>query len=632
MATQLVEGQSLITAEQIVTLYQQRKRDRSPYINQMDDVRRHYNGDVVVPLPELDDMEKPAVANLVAQGIEQFSMRVASVMPDVSFPALRPGIQTSEDKAYQRRMATKGWLDMNKATMKMRRRARYMTAYGCSPVSISPVSLDSHDKRAIPFWRPRNPLSTYPAQSYDPDSMEPENCIFVDKRSLAWLRETYPQQANALYTAKETGDVFINILEYVDAEETVLVAMGVDRRPNEYNTVVQSSMQLVLERIPNRAGICPVVMPGRITLDRMSGMFDQLLGMYQRQAKLDSLETIAVFRSIFQDEWVVANANSNGKPRIIEEADGKQGRRGIIENGNLQVVGIQTNQGVPMALDRLERAQRLTAGIPSEFGGESGSNIRTARRGEMVMGSTVDMPIQELQEIFAASMEAEIRRAIAFQKAYHGDKPSQYVMGTSGTVTQKDYVPNEAFETDLCYVKYSVPGSDVNGMVIAIGQRVGTGIMSKQTAREMDPAIEDPIRERDQVELEGIRQALLTGLEQQASSGQLDPASIARIASIKATDHVPLEVAVSRVHEEMQKKQAQAAQAQQQGQPFAPPGQEAANPEQPNMVDQMPGMTPPGAPGAPMPAPDQGPQDLASMLRSLRSSANQSPAEQALGQ
>jgi hypothetical protein len=91
-------------------------------------------------------------------------------------------------------------------------------------------------------------------------------------------------------------------------------------------------------------------------------------------------------------------------------------------------------------------------------------------------------------------------------------------------------------------------------------------------------------------------------------------------------------VAVSRVHEEMQKKQAQAAQAQQQGQPFAPPGQEAVNPEQPNIVDQMPGMTPPGAPGAPMPAPDQGPQDLASMLRSLRSSANQSPAEQALGQ
>jgi hypothetical protein len=574
------------------------------------------------------------VANLVAQGIEQFSMRVASVMPDVSFPALRPGIQASEDKAYDRRMATLGWWDMNKLPIKMRRRARYMTAYGSSPVTISPVSLDPNDKRAIPFWRPRNPLATFPAASYDPDNMEPENCIFVDKRTIGWLRQTYPAQARALYTAKDSDDAFIDILEYVDAEETVLVAMGTDRRPDPYSsqTTQPSAMQIILERIPNRAGICPVVMPGRITLDRMSGMFDQLLGMYQRQAKLDALETIAVFRSIFQDEWIVSHPNANGKVRIVEEADGKQGRRGIIENGNMQLVGIQTNQGVPLAMDRLERAQRLTAGIPAEFGGESPSNIRTARRGEMVMGSTVDMPIQELQEIFAASMEAEIRRAIAFQKAYSGNKPSQFVMGTSGEVLHKDYTPNEAFETDLCYVKYSMPGSDVNGMVIAIGQRVGTGIMSKQTAREMDPAIEDPIRERDQVELEGIRQALLTGLEQQAASGQLDPASIARIARIKAERHVPLEVAVNEVHEEMQKQQAMAAQAQQQGQPFAPPGQEAVNPEQPNMVDQMPGMAPATAPGAPIAPPEQGQMDLASMLRSLRGPANQSPAEQALGQ
>ena len=620
------------TAEQIVNLYQQRRKERAPYINKMDDVRRHYNGEIVVPLPELDDMEKPAIANLVSQGIEQFSMRVASVMPDVAFPALRPGIQVSEDKARDRRLATLGWWDMNKIPMKMRRRARYMTAYGSSPVTISPVALDSNDRRAIPFWRPRNPLSTFPAPSYDPDNMEPEDCIFVDKRSLRWLRETYPQQASALYTAKETDDTLIDILEYVDAEETVLVAMGVDRRPGQYDTVVQSSLQVILERIPNRAGICPVVMPGRVTLDRISGQFDQLLGMYQRQAKLDALETIAVFRSIFQDEWITAHPNSNGKPRIVEEADGKQGRRGIIENGTMQVVGIQTNQGVPMALDRLERAQRLTAGIPAEFGGESGSNIRTARRGEMVMGSAIDMPIQELQEIFAASMEAEVRRAIAYQKAYHGNKPSQFVMGTSGAVIQKDYVPNEAFETDLCYVKYSVPGSDVNGMVIAIGQRVGTGIMSKQTAREMDPAIEDPVRERDQVELEGIRQALLTGLEQQAASGQLDPASIARIAVLKAEKHIPLEVAVNQVHEEMQKKQAMAQQAQQQGQQFAPPGQEDQNPEQPNMVDQMPGMAPPGAPGTPVPQPPQGQMDLSSLLRSLRTPTRQTPAEQALGQ
>jgi len=618
------------TAEEIVNLFHMRRLERAPIINKMDEARRHYNGEIVVPLPELDEMEKPAVANLIAQGIDQFSQRVASVMPDVQFPALRPGIQISEDRARDRRLATLGWWDMNKMPMKIRRRARYMTAYGTSPVSLSPVGLDPHDNRKVPFWRPRNPLTCYPAMSYDPDNLVPLDCIFTDKRPLAWLRANYPEQARALYTATARDDALFEILEYVDAEETVLVAMGAMRDPNGYqDNTAGTSMQVVLERIPNRAGITPVVMPGRVTLDRISGQFDQLFGMYQRQAKLDALETIAVFRSIFQDEWIVAHPNANGKPRIVEEADGKQGRRGMIENGALQIVGIQTNQGVPMAMDRLERAQRLTAGIPAEFGGESGSNIRTARRGEMVMGSAIDMPIQEYQEIFEASMEAEIRIGIAIQKAYYGNKPSQFVMGTKGEVLQKDYVPNEAFETDLCYVKYSVPGSDINGVVISIGQRVGTGIMSKQTAREMDPAIEDPIRERDQVELEGIRQALLTGLEQQASSGQLDPASIARIAQLKAEKHIPLEEAVAIAHKEAQDKQAKLAQAQQQGNPLPQPDE--AQEGEPSAADAQPGLNSMAQAGAPVPPPTAGGADLSSLLKSLRGPAHQSPQEASLG-
>lgn len=167
-------------------------------------------------------------------------------------------------------------------------------------------------------------------------------------------------------------------------------------------------------------------------------------------------------------------------------------------------------------------------------------------------------------------------------------------------------------------------------MVISIGQRVGTGIMSKQTAREMDPAIEDPVRERDQVELEGIRQALLTGLEQQAASGQLDPASIARIAQIKADSHVTLEVAVNRVHEELQKKQAAQQQAAQQGQGLVPPGQELQNPEQPSMAEAMPGLSAPNV-GAPIAPPEAGQNNLESLLSTLRRPAGQSQAEASLG-
>ena len=430
-----------------------------------------------------------------------------------------------------------------------------------------------------------------------------------------------------LYRGTKGDSDMFEVLEYMDGNETVLIAVGAERPKADAYSVESgkgTASHIILERIPNRAEISPIVIAGRITLDRLQGQFDQMLGTYQRMAKLDALDMIARFRNVFPDEWVVSTSNSPSSPRIIQEANGKEGIRGVIDKGQMQVTHLQPGSTTGEALDRMERSQRLTGGIPAEFGGESPTNVRTARRGEMVMSNTVDMPIQEYQEIFANSLEAENRRAIKIMKAYYGNKPSMFFMGTDGKVAHPDYTPNDAFETDMNYVKYSMPGSDVNGMVIAIGQRVGTGIMSTQTAREMDPAIEDPIRERDQVEVESLRRAMLAGLEQQATQGTLDPSVIAEIALAKAERHVTLESAVKKIHEEMQKKQAdqanQQAQMQQQG------GQQQATPE------MQPGLAGAAAQqaAAPVPPPTAGVQDLSSMLGALRRPARQGAAEQGL--
>jgi hypothetical protein len=137
-----------------------------------------------------------------------------------------------------------------------------------------------------------------------------------------------------------------------------------------------------------------------------------MLGMFQRQAKLDALQTIAVFRSVFPDEWLIPHPNAQGlQPKVVKYADGKSGEIGVIQNGQIMALNPQPGQQSSETLDRLQRSARLSAGIPAEWGGESGSNIRTARRGESVMSNAVDPDIQEIQEIFASSMEAEIRRA-----------------------------------------------------------------------------------------------------------------------------------------------------------------------------------------------------------------------------
>ena len=620
----------MISAEEIVHLYRVRLSERGDYLKRMGDISRHYNNEVTVPLPELDANEKPAVANLLAQGIDQFSLRVASVMPDIQFPALRGHIEGSVEMARQRRLATLGWFDMNDMNMKMRRRARYQVAYASSPVSISPVSLNPNDKREIPFWRVRNPLHTFPADVVDPDNMEPDNCIFEDARTLRWMKENYPDSAKVLFTGKQNDSALFTILEYVDAYETVLLAMGAKRESRNFMAgEVQPGLdQIVLARVPNRAEICPVVVPTRIALDKVMSKFEAMMGMFHRQAKLDALNTIAVQRGVFPDEWLIPHPNANGlEPKIVQNADGKMGVRGIVKNGQIVAMNPQPGQQTGQTLDRLERSARLSAGIPAEWGGESGSNIRTARRGDSVMASAVDPDIQESQEIFAASMEAEIRRGIAIQKAYYGNKPTLFLLGLDNKVGKyPDYTPNDAFETDLVKITYPLPGSDANNMAVMIGQKVGIGELSVRSAMEMDPLIKDPESEMVRIQMEGIRKALLSGLEQQAVQGQLDPATIARIAQKLGDGRTNLETAVAAVHQEMQKEQAdkQNAQAQQaQPQPGMPPmggapqGQPEAQPEdQAGMAAAMGGAgTPEGQ--APVPAPPQGLDHVKQLLGSL---------------
>jgi hypothetical protein len=207
-------------------------------------------------------------------------------------------------------------------------------------------------------------------------------------------------------------------------------------------------------------------------------------------------------------------------------------------------------------MDRIERAQRIASGTPAEFGGESTTNVRTGKRGDAILSATVDFPIQEAQEVFAASLQEENKRAIAIAKTYFGNERKSFYVSGRGAKGHVDYVPNKDFEDDNNVVSYSHSGADANSLVVGLGQRIGIGIMSKQTAQEIDPFIADPELEKDRVISEGLEQALLQSIQTQASQGAIPPADVAAIASLVASDKMDLAEAVTKIHEDAQKRQA----------------------------------------------------------------------------
>ena len=585
------------SVDEIVAIYGARSQATDQIKSRMRTLRDYYNGDVIVPLPELNSDEQSAVANLLAQGLDQTAMRIASTRPDIYCPPLDPARKRSRDNSDVKRKALFGWWENSRMDLQLAKRARYLIGY-----SNTVTQLRWNDETGCPEWHLRDPLTAYPATLLGVDDMRPRDCIFAYERPLGWLHNNYPEAGQIFQSDSDAGpDTGIELIEYVGPDETVLIAMRGPVNTGLFATSTYGSddnIVVELERVQNRLEQTPVVIAQRISLDAAQGQFDGILGMYQMQARLMALEVIAVQKGVFPDTWLVGRAGET--PQIVNPADGLTGEVGVIRGGDLRDMQMQPGYMTNPAIDRLERAQRLTAGIPAEFGGESSTNIRTGRRGDAVLSAAVDFPVQEAQRIMARSLQEENKLAIDMSKQYAGNKGRTFYVTTKNAKGPVEYTPNVNFDSSDNVVTYSQAGADVNNLVIGGGQRVGMGTMSKRSFMAIDPLVEDPEFEHDSVIAEQLEEALLTSIQQQAVEGAIPPADLARIMDLVANNQLELAQAVERVQKEAQERQAQQV--------------DAAAPEaQPGLA--MPGM---GAEArSVMAPPNEAPPEMAQLLAGL---------------
>lgn len=593
------------SVEEIAALYKERLKARGPILAKMREVRNLANSEVVIPLNELDRNARSNVANLLSQGLDQLSMRISSTMPTPYFPALREGNDRSIKLARDRKRAILSMWDQNHMEHKLRYRARHMLAYASSPVFLKP----NFDKR-LSEWHLRNPLDTFEAPRTDPTNPVPDNVIFTYNQTYRWLSQNYGYQIDGvLRVVKPSWDTMFTILEYVCDDEIVTCVLGSekDRDPTTGQSYGGSEV-VELSRIPNRTGVPLVVIPQRVNLDKPQGQFDGIIGMYYTRARLQALTEIAIERGIFPDEYLIARPGEN--PEIIQIADGKTGQLGVVKGGDIQQLQLNPGYKTDIALDRLERQERLEGAIPAEFGGESGTNIRTGRRGESILSATVDFRVQEAQKILSNSLAEEDKIAIALEKTYWGNASKSFFIPGSMKGGMVDYVPNKLWETDFHYVTYSSSGTDVNGLVVGLGQRLGTGMISKRSAREIDPLIEDPEFEEDRIVAEGIEAALLNSIQQQAAdpNGPYQPGDLAFIAIQVQSNKMTLAQAIEAAQKRAQERQATPAPS---GAPETMPGL------------AMPGMGAEQPPAAPSGL--GGPPPLDELLAGLRGNGARTP-------
>jgi hypothetical protein len=545
------------SAEEIVSLWQDRKKRMEPRFGIMADFDAAYAGETYLPVPELARNEKPMVANLLATGLDQTAMRIASTLPDPEFPPMRTTVQSAEDRARTRHDVTLSWWAMNDMVLKLKERARHLLGY-----STTPVFVGYDPAYPYPIWKVLDPFTTFTPPPAPTREFTPLDVICTYDQPLKWLKRLYPGHMDMVYKGHDPSpDDVYTCLQYYGHDETVLIIMGRSMDPSSPSAWASPAGSgkpwIETDRQPNLAGICPVVVPNRIVLNRNKpmGVFDGLIGVFEWQAKLMALGSIAAERDIFPDIWAMSRPNEN--VNIETEADGLKGVVGKVSGGVIETThktpGGQTLQMISI----LERALRLEGGVPAEFTGESPSSTRTARRGAQVLSEAVDFAIQEAQQIFEVSLREENVRAIATDKAYYGHAPRAFYFDWKGRKGSGVYDPAEIWETDRHSVNYSAPGSDMNSLTVAVGQNIGIGLMSKERGMELTPTIKDPALEKTRVTMEALEQAFLAGVQTMVSQpGGFPLPDFARLMQLVKTEQMEVWEAALKVQEEAQQRQA----------------------------------------------------------------------------
>lgn len=598
------------SADEILALFNERRRYYGPIHAAMREIEMIYDGDATVSLPDMGRDEGSSVPNLLAQGVDQMAGRIASVIPEVTFTSQRPGIRASDRRATTASNVVTGWWEEDLLPLKTKQRARHLIALGSTPAVVRYCW-----ERRKPTWDIRKPTETFASLDRIPGTIQPTDVIFAYQRSVAWLRSKNYDLPLFQVTGRNDlpHDTLLTLLEYHDQDGMRLCLAG-HGDPSVYLggwSQPDPAMNL-MRAVPLASaytGVMAASAPTRLTLSRQGGQFDTMTGMYYTQAKLMALEVLAVEKGVFPDTYLESRPGETA--RFIDGPyDGRTGQVNIVAGGQIREMANAPGYMTPQTIDRLERNQRVTAGIPSEFGGEAGSNIRTGRRGDAVLSAVIDYPVAEAQEVLAYGLVAENKAAIALAKRYDDGETRSIYVGVGNRRRSVTYIADDVFTVDDHMVSYPVVGTDMNSLIVGLGQRVGMGIMSKQTAAELDPFITDAEAEHDRTIAEALEGALLTGIQQRAAAppeaGGIPPMILAKVMTLVKNDKMELAEAMTKVTEDAMKAEQEKAMAAQQAQPAMPTAEQA-------MAGGAAGLT-----GSPIPGPTQGTQDLGTLLSALR--------------
>ena len=523
-------------------------------------------------------------ANVVANFVDVVARDLSEVMaplPAVNCSAANQTSDRARAFADKRTRIASNYFAHSDLSVQMYSGADWYITYGFLPFIIE-LDMEAN----LPRIRLENPLGAYP--EFDRYG----RCVAFAKRysmTLGELVTQFPEFERELLGGqgyKQDLNYQVEMVRYYDKDQSVIYL------PDKDN--------LVLSKAKNPLGKMMVVVARKPSIDgELRGQFDDIIGIQLLRNRFALLAMEAAEKSV-QSPIVL--------PQDVQEL--QLGGDAVIRTSNpagVRRVELTIPAGAFTEQTLLNQELRVGARYPEGRTGNISASIVTGQGVQALMGA-FDTQVKSAQAVFASALRDVIQICFQVDEAiFPAEKTIRGV--DAGAPYEITYNPKKDIKGDYSAdVRYGMLAglNPAQGLIFML-QALGGKLISKDMAMRELPFTVNVSQEVEKIEIEDMRQALLTSLQQYTQA----------IPQIAATGGDPSQI-VSKI--------AQVIKARQKGQAIEDAIEEIFTPEPqvppagvaPSMVEQ-PSPAPTGAPvGGALPMEGAGgPPDIMSLLSGL---------------
>lgn len=565
----------------------------------MDRIDRVVAGDLSIFDPDEESIDSKS-PNLVQVALED-TAEAASLLPSVRVDPVTAS-QDNRRSADKMEQIAQAYLEASKVDLLVPRTNMDLVGFGFACWVVWPDM-----EQRIPLIEKRDPRTCYPEPGFRMGDTV-RRCIFARELYVTQLPEEYQQKLrdamaqNLLTDAPMDANIKVTVVEFFSHDEYVLAGIYSSKGVTNYAiSGTEVKLPVEFDRIPNRTGVCPVVIGQRNTFDgEPRGQLDQVLDPFEAHVRLMGMILDYADQAVYSDIWVKDLVGTM-----------PWGGGGYIELGPQGAIGrvppAVSSLDVQRDLQQLMDAIHLGGRWPKSRPGEIDQAIASAKFVEATTG-VMNTAIRQYHLIVKYMMEQSLRLCFEVDRLYFpGTKTA------AGTLRNQQYLLE--YDSKVINPKHRVRadyglglGRDPAQSAVLHIQYQGADLISRDFVQENIDGLSDVARERARIDTQKFREMALAKLLMGLEQGTIPEKALVEIARARENGQELFDLFEKYI---VAPKEEAAAAAMQSGLPGA--GPMAAGPVGPDGMpvpigpDGMPmppGVGPDGAPlGPPVPTP-----------------------------